>query len=291
MNLDDIKNVFKDTDNVVNIKQINNSFSQKVYYVEGNKKYILKMYENKLKFENELKYLNYFKEKLNVPYVYKHSTYNDEFYIIMEYIEGLSFKDEDDFKLEDEIYKKTGILLAHMHSLKPIDENKWNEYMLYRVEKNHQILKSKNINLDKCYNYLKETISDLNYDESCMHSDFRIGNLIFNEDVYLLDLESTKTGDSVFDFVKMSRVLNIEQFKLLLEGYKTIHHLPDNFEERLHFYNLYDAFTTMGWCIEVDRYQCDFYELNLSNLKKELNYIWEEEVIQTDLKEARFSLK
>lgn len=271
MSVEEIKNIIKE--NIINVKEINNSFSQKIYYIEANKKYIIKIYNNISKFENELSYLNYFEQKINVPSVYKHGNNKDDFYIVMEYIDGLNFKDEDILELDDKAYKEIGVLLGKMHSLKPVSENKWNEYMLYRIEKNYHILKSQGINVDKCYNYLKDKVGTYHFEEICMHSDFRMGNLVFGDEVYLLDFESVKTGDAVFDFVKMYRILNAHQFKLLLKGYKTTCILPNNFEERLRYYNLYDAFTTMGWCVEVGRYKSDFYKLNLHHLKKEIKSI------------------
>ena len=48
--------------------------------------------------------------------------------------------------------------------------------------------------------------------------DFRIGNVMFgkNDEIGLIDLESMKNGEYVFDFVKMHRVLTEDKFNILL---------------------------------------------------------------------------
>lgn len=269
-------------DKIINGKKLGNSFSQSVYLIDKEK--VLKIYNNLDKGQNELDYLNYFSGKINVPGVIDSGIYEDKFYIIIDYVEGENYTDEENFILEDDVYRKIGILLGKMHSLSPLREDTWKDYMLYRIERNYKFLKDKNVldDIDRVYDYLKKKVNILDYSSRCMHADFRMGNLILNDDVYLLDLESVKSGDPVFDFVKLYRIFSKNSFQLLKEGYESVRKLDLDFEERLHFYNLYDAFTTAGWCIEVDRYESDFYNFNMRFLKEEMKYIWKKEATQEE---------
>src|SRR5574344_1179764 len=272
-----IKKIFETIDNIKNIKEINTSFSQKIMYVEGENKYIVKIYKNIKKGENEKRFLEYFKKNLNVPKVYKSGIEEKEYFIIMEYIEGITYQDEDELTIDNDVFKNIGRLLGQMHSLKPIEDDNWIEYMLKRINENYLVLKGKGIKFDKCYEYLIKETKLLKYEPCCIHSDFRMGNLILGNDVTLIDLESVKTGDSIFDFMKLYRVLNDTQFNCLIEGYTNIKKLDNNFLKKLHFYNLYDAFTTMGYCIIENRYNSDFYKFNYDNLYKEMCLLWGEE--------------
>lgn len=284
----DIKSI---VESIKNDDKLGNSFSQSVYLIDKDK--ILKMYNNLDKGKNEFDYLDYFNGNLNVPSVLNSGMYDNRFYIIMNYIEGENYTDEEDFTLDDEMYKKIGTLLGNMHSLDPLKEDTWKEYMLYRVERNYEFLKSKNVNLDidSCYNYLKDMISTLSYESHPMHADFRMGNLILGDEPCLIDLESVKSGDPVFDFVKLYRIFPQDKFSLFKEGYESVRKLDFDFSDRLHFYNLYDSFTTMGWCIEVDRYESDFYNFNKKFFKEEMNYLCEKGVIQKEESLGSSSLK
>ena len=109
-------------------------------------------------------------------------------------------------------------------------------------------------------NYIK-----MNYYKTLVHMDFRLGNLIFNDKVYLIDFESIKVGDPVFDFIKMKRILSKKQFNLLLKNYK---YKDNNFYKKMEFYNLFDAYTALEWCINNKQINSDYYNLNLKEVKK-----------------------
>lgn len=266
-------NLEKILESINNGKRMENSFSQSVYLIDEDK--ILKIYNNLDKFKNEVDYLSYFSNFINVPSILDSGMYNDKFYIVMNYIEGENYTDEEEFILDSGTYKKIGILLGKIHNLVPLKDDNWKEYMLYRIERNYEILKSKNVDvdIDSVYGYLKRETSFLDYDSRCIHADFRMGNLILNDSIYLIDLESVRSGDPIFDFVKLYRVFSKDNFELFKEGYESIRKLDVEFEKKLHFYNLYDAFTTAGWCIEANRYESNFYNFNMNFLKEEMKYI------------------
>lgn len=283
-----IKNIIE---RVQNDEKLGNSFSQSVYLIDKDK--ILKLYNNLSKGRNEADYLEYFKGYVNVPGILESGEYDDRFYIIMDYVDGENYADEEEFNLDDKTYKKIGVLLGKMHSLPPLKADEWKSYMLYRVERNYEFLKSKNVNLDidSCYEYLKDMIATLDYESHPMHADFRMGNLILGEEPCLIDLESVKSGDPVFDFVKLYRIFSKDQFALFREGYESVRKMDANFLDKLHFYNLYDSFTTMGWCIEVNRYESDFYNFNKRFFGEEMNYLCEKGVIQREKDMDSSSLK
>lgn len=266
-------------------KKMDNSFSQNVYLLD--RKNVLKIYNNIEIGKNELKFLNYFYNKINVPKVLESGENNEKFYILTEYIQGINYKDEDKFIIPSTIYYKIGELMASLHNLEPLEEDNWKQYMLFRTERSYNIFKQKQIatdfDIDKIYNYIKNEINNLSYKPCNIHCDFRMGNIIINKDnVALIDLESAKTGDSVFDFIKLYRVFSEKNFESFKSGYENKRKLAFDFYKRIHFYNLYDAFTTLGWCIEANRYKSEFYMFNLKFLNKEMNYLCLEEHIQME---------
>ena len=52
--------------------------------------------------------------------------------------------------------------------------------------------------------------------------DFKIENIIFNQIPALIDLESVRTGNPIFDFIKMNKLLNDKQFSAFKEGYQSL---------------------------------------------------------------------
>ena len=52
--------------------------------------------------------------------------------------------------------------------------------------------------------------------------DFKIENIIFNQIPALINLESVRTGNPIFDFIKMNKLLNDKQFSAFKEGYQSL---------------------------------------------------------------------
>lgn len=104
--------------------------------------------------------------------------------------------------------------------------------------------------------------------------DFRIGNLMFKKDeIGLIDMESMKNGEYVFDFVKMHRVLTEDKFNILLLGYKEIRKIDDNFFEKLDFYSLFDSYTSLWWSASKNKTDSDFYRTNYAIVRKYLGVL------------------
>ncbi len=283
MNKENIESIFDK--HKIKIKEIinaTNSFNSNVYIIisNDNKKYILKFCNNENKMLNESKYMEYLKKYIPVSEVIGIGKHNEKYYIIQSFLEGINKYDEEANKLSDEQVKNIGILLAKLHSCNLLEEdnNSWITYLNDCLDKTVETLektlgKENNNKITKfLHNYINNNINN-NYKNSILHMDFRIGNLIFNDndEIKLIDLESMKNGEYVFDFVKMNRLLNNNKFSKFMEGYNTIKPVEDNFEERLNFYSLFDSYTSLWWCIKKNKTYSDFYKLNYEIVMKYLN--------------------
>ena len=271
MNENKIKDIFKKLDIRVNgINKASNSFNSNVYIITTDcGKYVLKISNSEKKMIVESKYMRYLSTYLSTPKVIDTGVIDEKNYIVMTFVEGDNKLDEEGNTLSDNQIKNVGILLGKLHKAPLIDEdnNSWIKYLNDTLEKTQEILKQV-FGKDNAiiYNYLKKFIInelDNNYKNVILHMDYRIGNLIFNDDdVTLIDMESMKNGDYVFDFVKTNRVLTKCKFKLLLDGYKLVSDIGDNFVNRLNFYSLFDSYTSLWWSASRGRTDSDFYKLN-----------------------------
>lgn len=264
------------------IKSATNSFNSNVYIITSNdeKKYVLKFCNNEQKMLNESKYMKYLKAYLPVSDVVGTGKYEERYYIIQSFLEGSNKYDEDANELSDEQVKNIGILLGKLHSCKLLEEdnNSWIAYLNGCIDKTTELLEKKIGTEDNnkirrfLSNYINNNIND-NYKNSILHMDFRIGNVMVGNDckISLIDLESMKNGEYVFDFVKMNRLLNDNKFLKFMEGYNTIRQVEDNFNERLNFYSLFDSYTSLWWCINKNQLDTDFYKLNYEIVMKYLN--------------------
>lgn len=268
-----IKKILKNNDDIIDIKKLGNSYSSNVYLITlKNNKYIFKILKSDEKRKVESQALRHLKKYIDVPKLVKTGISDDIYYNVMEFVEGISYEDKDSKKLKKEELIIIGKILATLHSSKPINnDDPWYDYLLWRIETANESLKNhlkdnKNIYL----NLLKQLNNEIkdNYSLATLHMDFRPGNIIINDKLYLIDFESVKNGDPVFDFIKIKRLLTEKQFKEMVEEYKKNKELPNDFEKRLDFYNFFDAYTALDWCILNNQVNSDYYKLNIKELKK-----------------------
>ena len=282
MDKEKVKNIFKKEN--IEIKELNratNSFNSKVYIVTSvdERKYVLKFCNNEKKMINESKYMEYLKSYLPVSNVIGIGVCDEKYYIIQTFFEGNNICDEKANELKNEQIKNIGILLATLHSCKLLDtdSNSWEEYLNGCLDKTAEALvqiwgKEENQKIHKFLRkYIKQNLAN-NYKNSILHMDFRIGNLMFGKEnkIGLIDLESMKNGDYVFDFVKMKRLLDKDKFEMFLSGYDSIKIRDDNFDERLNFYSLFDSYTSLWWCVSKKQLDSDFYKFNYDIVRKYL---------------------
>lgn len=275
-----VKKIFlREKIEIKRISDTQNSYNSKVFKVIGKKEdYIIKFYKNSSKRLCEEKYLKYLKKYLPVASVISSSNEFDYNYIIMECLNGENVSDENANSLTEKQLYEIGVILGTLHSL-PIldaDDDSWIKYLYDCLDISKDVLK--NIFLEDnifIQNYLRNKIKTLiesNYNNSIMHMDFRFGNLIFGiKDISVIDFESTKNGDYVFDFVKMNRLLNQNNFKYVINGYKTKKEMDNNFFGKLKFYSLFDSYTSLYWCAANNQTDGEFYKVNYEIVKKFLS--------------------
>ena len=282
MNNEKIENIFnKFGIEIKELKSATNSFNSNVYIITSidEKRYVLKFCNNEKKMLNESKYMKYLKPYLPVSDVVGTGEFEGKYYIIQSFFEGSNKFDEEANELSDEQVRNIGILLAKLHSCELLDEssNSWIIYLNGCLEKTVETLEkifgkenNKKIS-DFLSNYINEKLSN-NYKNSILHMDFRIGNVMFgkNDEIGLIDLESMKNGEYVFDFVKVNRLFNNDKFLKFMEGYNTIKAVDSNFEERLNFYSLFDSYTSLWWCATKNQLDSEFYKLNYKIVMKYL---------------------
>ena len=262
--------------NNLEIKEFNipkESYNSSVRIGVGKEKYVIKVFANESKWDNEKKYLNYLKNKIDVSNILISDIIDNMPYSILSYINGENLSDNSINKKSKEIIYSLGVILAKLHSLPLLDNNKenWINYINNYLLKAFKSLDSYLDNNLELYLFLMEqfTIYQNGLDLVNTHLDFRPGNIIYNNKPYLIDLESMRCGDSTFDFVKMSRLLNKKNFDIFLEGYKSIRNLSNNFFDKLKFYKLFDAYTSINWCLLHDAMSSEYYNRNMKAIRKE----------------------
>ena len=257
---------------VTNIERANNSFSSNVYIISSTKgKYVFKILFNEEKQKNESSYIKYLSNKINIPKLIFTGSYEDKFYNVVSFIEGINYDDKDFKKLTDEQIYKLGVLLGKLHSIKSLDQDtsSWIEYIHRSADKSLNNLNSIFDQNEEVYKYINNEIHKIEgtYENVILHLDYRIGNVIFNDSEYLIDFESMKSGDSAFDFLKIYRLLNKKRFEIFVEGYKSVRNIDNNTLNKIEFYNIFDAYTALNWCRDHDKIGSKFYYKNMKILQ------------------------
>ena len=258
--------------NIINVKKADNSYNSNVYIIyDNNTKYILKITKNEKKRLNEKKYYNYLYNYVPTSKVLYSGGYNGKQYNIISFLEGKNVSDEECNNLSKNEIFNIGKLLGKIHNCKIIDEdsNSWIIYLKECLNKTYLELKELFGKEDnECiYNFLNEYIEkriENNYKNCLLHMDFRVGNVIIdeNKNVGIIDLESMKNGEYVFDFVKINRIFNRNNFKSFLEGYKSEKKIDTDFSDKLKFYSFFDSYTSLYWCYTNAQVDSDFYNIN-----------------------------
>ncbi len=279
----EIKNIFgKLGISVKKVSSASNSFNSNVYIVNSDdeKKYVLKISNSEKKRDVESRYMKYLSQYLPTAKILDNGCVDNKNYIVMTFFEGDNKFDEDASSLTASQLRNIGLLLAKLHNTPLIDKNNdsWINYLNDGLEKTQEVLSDMfGKDNEKIYRYLKQYIDNElkdNYKNCILHMDFRIGNLMFKKDeIGLIDMESMKNGDYVFDFVKMHRVLTEDKFNILLLGYKEIRKIDDNFFKKLDFYSLFDSYTSLWWSASKNKTDSDFYRTNYAIVMKYLGVL------------------
>jgi len=90
-----------------------------------------------------------------------------------------------------------------------------------------------------------------------VHNDYADWNLLTDKQqiTAVLDWDESHAGDPVADLACYSTFYNIERMEKFMEGYKEISILPDDYDNRFHFYRL--RYTISKMALRIKRYQVD----------------------------------
>jgi aminoglycoside phosphotransferase (APT) family kinase protein len=200
----------------------------------------------------------------------------------MEYVSGTNYDDKQSYELSNNQIIDISNILVKLHNTQIIDtdNDSWIIYLKNRINSCYQLMNNilpNELNSfinDYLLKYIDNKI-DHKYKNSILHMDFRTGNLLFGKKTFLIDFESAKNGDYVFDFVRMFRNLPKEQFQILVDNYKSQKKIERNFYNKLDFYNFFDSYTSLGWCVQKNMINSDFYDLNYKILKEKIGKLYE----------------
>ncbi len=259
-----------------------NSYNSNVYIVKTKrKKYVFKIYKSRKKRLNEKKYYNYLYCFIPTSKVLYSGSYNNYEYNIISYFDGKNIYDEECNNLTEKEIFNIGKVLSVIHNCRLIfKKTDWINYLISCIEKTETQLRNLFGEEDNqlIVNFLKSYIDKNlinNYKDSLVHMDFRVGNVIIDKKsrTGVIDFESMKNGDYVFDFVKINRIFNKNNFDVFLKGYKSNRSIESDFHDKLKFYSFFDSYTSLYWCCINNQTDSDFYKLNYSIVVKCLGEI------------------
>lgn len=206
--------------------------------------YIFKKMRHNDRLENEIKWLKRLNQiDYNVPKFI--GLYEN--IIITEKIDGQTIEDTNAHKY----FYHIGELIANLHNI-PVQENlEWKQNIKLQYIDLKDSVKDKMPNdiFKVATNFIEKRLENLSNSENVIiHSDIRPENIIYsNGKYYLIDLENMNIGDREYDFTRILNLLNekefysYEDFKNLMNGYRSINHLQLS-EERWQLYNKFYAF-------------------------------------------------
>jgi len=206
--------------------------------------YIFKKMRHNDRLENEIKWLKRLNQiDYNVPKFI--GLYEN--IIITEKIDGQTIEDTNAHKY----FYHIGELIANLHNI-PVQENlEWKQNIKLQYIDLKDSVKDKMPNdiFKVATNFIEKRLENLSNSKNVIiHSDIRPENIIYsNGKYYLIDLENMNIGDREYDFTRILNLLNekefysYEDFKNLMNGYRSINHLQLS-EERWQLYNKFYAF-------------------------------------------------
>lgn len=286
MKRDEIINILKKHKvEPIEITEGTNSYNSNVYIVKTKRKqYVFKIYKNRDKRLNEKRYYNYLFRFIPTSKVLHTGSYNNYEYNIISYFDGKNIYDEECNSLNEQEIFNIGKSLSAIHNCRLVYKKiDWIKYLVSCIDKTEVQLcslfgKEDNQMIVKFLrSYIDKKIVN-NYKDCLVHMDFRVGNVIIDNEnrIGVIDFESMKNGDYVFDFVKMNRIFNKDNFNVFLNGYRSNRKVESDFQDKLKFYSFFDSYTSLYWCYMNDQMDSVFYKLNYSIVVKCLGEIKDE---------------
>ena len=248
------------------IYPLKSGYGHLCYVIEvAQEKYLLKInlrHTNTEDIDNELYGYEILAKHVSVPEIVRRGVLPkvEKNYFIQRWIEGIDAKHKVNELLDEkkkDFFYSFGEMTGQMHKIK---SNQFSEDLLgYRpfssvaefcenrvkhsietIRKNELLPKS---SLSLVENKLKNKWYVLNNIDtpSFVHGDLHLGNVLWNDGhiVGIIDFESCKFLDSLYDFVKLKLWVFDEYsqyYSDFLEGYSNTNKLPDDMDERLDIY-------------------------------------------------------
>lgn len=238
-------------------------------------KYVFKYYYRENACNNEIYSLKLLENtEIPAPKLIDHGMIGESNeWILLSFIKGVPYSKH--FRSIDEqskqsIFFKLGEMLSSIHLI-PIEE------VTYAGEQNYRVALEKSINgyvsdikklkkevpiVHRALKFLKESISmfDTSTDSCFCHRDYDGRNVLIlrDDDGWhvngILDYEKSMYWDRSYDFTFMfinHFYEHPEYIKFFIEGYRKKLELPDNIDDHLKFYMVYDCLKALTWCKDI----------------------------------------
>ena len=179
---------------------------------------------------------------------------------------------------EEKLLVDCGRNMAKIHELKvsgfgPFDNQKakdgklvgihtsYHDFVHAGLEENlERLIKYEIINRTQADSF-HQIFTDKNFEPldgpKVVHNDFADWNLLTDTHkiTAILDWDESHAGDPMADLACWSTFFNIERMEKFMVGYKEVATLPNDYDERFHFYRL--RYTISKMALRIKRYQVD----------------------------------
>lgn len=250
-----------------NVEKIDVGFDncEKYSFVESNKKYVLKIFdeENNEKKKREINILNKLKDTdLLIPKVISYDKVDDWYYYILSWIQGetiKSLKQELDDSILYEIGEKVGSMMATIHKVCTYDVDlSGNVNKILSRLKIYEQYQFNMKNEDKVIDFIRKNIDDLKKQPITMiHGDLTEDNIILKDGkIGLIDFGSANINYAYYDFhqVQMyNRFFSIPFSAAIIDSYLKQTSVNDYFFKILKIYSAYLSLYKIVWAKKMNR--------------------------------------
>lgn len=197
---------------------------------------------------------------------------NDMDFILMSVSEGATMdtflaKDKSD---EQSLVFHAGVIMAKIHNIQVegfgsfdnqiakkeerlVGLHKTNKaFILTALEENLQRLVTLSVSTPEQTDQMRKIMEKYTFEPTSgpilLHNDFADWNLLTDGKMItgILDWDECCGGDPIADLACWSMFFNLERYKPFLEGYTSIKTLPNDYEQRFHYYRLRYAISKMA---------------------------------------------
>lgn len=212
--------------------------------------------------------------------IHEASNEEDMDFMLMTLSEGITMDVllSKDNSFEDQLLLDCGRKMASIHKIKVEGFGSFNNqeakkgnliglHSDYRsfihagLEENiNRLIKYNVINLEQG-NKFRKLFSEQDFEPidgaRLIHNDYADWNVLTDTKMItaVLDWDESHAGDPIADLACWSTFFNIERMNKFMEGYKSITNLPEDYDNRFHYYRL--RYTISKMALRIKRYQVD----------------------------------